>query len=331
MQIISAPFVAGKKVLLRADLDVPLECKVGSAECRVSEDFRLKAGLPTLKLCLENAAQVIIMGHLGRPGGKEVPELSVVPIYEWFKDNGFQKDLELGKLKLLENLRFENGESFDSAQDHGKVLEYAKELARFGDVFINEAFAAHHPAASTTVLPTLLPHAAGLRFAKEVEILTRVRENPMHPLTVIIGGIKIEDKLPAIEVLSKVADKILVGGKIAWQIKPRENILVGELNYEGTDITSQTLETWKEIILEAKQILWNGPLGAIEEVKNDATLKLARIIIESGADSIVGGGDTIGALGKWGLLDKFSFVSTGGGAMLEFLSKGTLPTIEALE
>lgn len=326
MQVVSPDLVKDKIILLRLDLDVPIE------DGYVTEDFRLQAAIPTIKLCIQNASKVIIMGHIGRPKGAD-PNLSVASIYKWFLQHGFSEDLDSEKLRLLENLRFENGED-------GCDIDYAKELALLGDFFVNEAFAAHHPAASTTVLPTLLPHAAGLRFFQEVKKLTQVRENPVHPLVVIIGGVKIEDKLPAIQALSKIADTVLVGGKIAREIAisstiVEDNVIVGKLNEEGTDITGQTLIEWKEIIKSAKMIVWNGPIGRVESSDSSkGTYELAKLVLESDAKVLVGGGDTVGFLDRVGLLDQFmekGFVSTGGGAMLEFLSKGTLPTIDALD
>ena len=354
MKVISPDLISGKIVLLRLDLDVPLGKVTGnpSASLRASrlqviEDFRLKAGLPTLRLCLENADRVIIMGHIGRPGGREVPELSVESIYDWLVEhNDLRSHLSSGKLKLLENLRFEKGE--DACDEN-----YAKELASYGDFYVNEAFAAHHKAASTTVLPTLLPHAAGLRFAEEVEKLTEVKENPKRPLVVIIGGVKVEDKLPAIEAMSKIADTVLVGGKIAGEITLRStavehNVILGELDGSGMDISEKTVTEWKPIIKNANMIVWNGPLGQVQSSRQRrgspeaakfkvqslgterGTYEIAKAIMESGAESIIGGGDTLSVLSKMGFLNKFSFVSTGGGAMLKFLSEGTLPTIEAL-
>ncbi|KKS12852.1 MAG: Phosphoglycerate kinase [Candidatus Daviesbacteria bacterium GW2011_GWB1_41_5] len=305
------------------------------------------------------------MGHIGRPKGKKVEELSVAPIYDWLEKQGLSSHLMSGKLKLLENLRFEEGENKCDP-------EYAKELAGLGEVYINEAFAAHHPAASTTILPTLLPAFAGLHFAREVEKLTKVRQAPRPGLVAIIGGVKAEDKLPAVLALSKIADYVLVGGKIVEELATRgsdanrgpvglyprpmssldaagtrrgapapatpnnpsaplsENITLASLNAEKTDITPETVEKWGPIIKKAKMIVWNGPLGKVEEPKNFRTHEIANLIISSGAESIIGGGDTISYLGKLGLLGKFGFISTGGGAMLEFLIRGTLPTIEAL-
>lgn len=319
MQVISPQFIQNKAVLLRYDIDVPLK------DGRVVDDFRLKAGLDTLRMCLEHGRQIILMGHIGRPTGED-PKLSVSAIYNWLEQNGFSQDLSSGKLKLLENLRFEAGEERSDP-------EYAKQLAVLGEVFVNESFAAYHPSSSTTVLPTLLPSAAGLRFAKEVEMLTQIKDNPKRPLVAILGGAKVEDKLPVIEVMSKIADKVLVGGKLVQSAKFKvqsEKILFGELNQWGTDITDQTVENWKEVISDASQIVWNGPLGKVEDERNWNTRKIAEMIINSKIECLVGGGDTLGILDQWGLLDKFSFASTGGGAMLEFLAKGTLPTLEAL-
>jgi len=319
MEVISPDFIKDKRVLLRYDIDVALH---------PLEEFKLKAGLPTLKLCLENAKQVILMGHLDRPDGKVVESLRVAPIVEWFKSQGMEPE-------VLENLRFD-------PREEACDLEYAKELASMGDIYINEAFSSYRPAVSTTVLPTLLPHAAGLHFAEEVEVLTRVRNNPKKPFVVIMGGAKVKDKLPVIEVLAEKADVVLVGGKIASEIPitstiVEHNVMVGKLNEAGTDIAPETTESWKNLIMRAKMIVWNGPLGKFEDLpagrqgpKNDQSAAVARLILDSGAETIVGGGDTIALLGQLDLLDQFSFVSVGGGAMLKLLSEGTLATIEAL-
>lgn len=347
MQVVTPQLIQDRRVLLRYDLDIPLARKsaIGSPpagragrqsagnDWTVADDFRLQASLNTLKLCLNQAASVIVMGHVGRPQGKD-SNLSVAPIINWFEEQLVDLKLPQGKLHVLENLRFEKGESFDTAQDKDAVLEYAKELAKLGDFFVNESFAAYRPAASTTVLPTLLPHAAGLRFAHEVEVLTRVRENPKKPLVVIIGGVKVEDKLPVIEAMSKIADAVLVGGKLVSELAQGSvapNVLVGKLNEQGTDIAPETTQSWAKVIMNAKMIVWNGPMGRVEEEGNDQSRLLAQMVIKSRAESIVGGGDTIAALAKWGLRDQFSFVSTGGGGMLKFLADGTLPTIEALK
>lgn len=381
MQVVTSELVKDKKVLLRLDIDVPLGKGTGD-RLQVTDDFRLIAGMATLELCLESASQTIILGHIGRPHfvlsdgtsrGKPDEEslvnLNVGPIYDWLVEHGFGDEFKSNKLKLLENLRFEQGE--EEAD-----VSYAQKLAALGNFYVNEAFASHHPSASTTILPKYLPHAAGLQFAKEVDNLTRVKNNPKHPLIVIIGGIKVEDKLPAALALSKVAEYILIGGKIASELAgpvarqphtyptspinigagpphgaPRlappailpENILLAELNEGGTDINDETIAKWAPIISSAKMIVWNGPLGRIEATgyrvqgiggeelgSARGTYDVAKMIVESGAESIVGGGDTVGFLGQLGLLERFGWVSTGGGAMLELFETGTLPTIEAL-
>lgn len=339
MQVVTPELIKNKRVLLRLDLDVPI------IDGKVVEDFRLKAGLPTLKLCLENAEEVIVMGHIGRPKGID-PELSVEPIYDWLKKE-LREIGEVGvlggKLKLLENLRFEEGE--DKCD-----LDYAKELAKLGEVYVNEAFASYHESASTTVLPSLLPHFAGLRFMREVKELGEVRDNPKKPLVVVIGGAKVEDKLPVVLALSKIADAVLVGGKLPAEIKDQNievpsNVFVGKLNEEGTDLASETVDSWKNLIDTAQMIVWNGPVGKIEgntwkESRSTfqvddlgsakGTYEIAQMIVSSKAESIIGGGDTVGFLGRLGMLGRFGFVSIGGGAMLKFLETGTLPTIEVL-
>lgn len=328
MQVVAPELIENKRVLIRLDLDVPLREENG--QMVIEDDIRLLAGMDTLGLCLEFATSVTICGHLGRPGGKEDPKLSVKPIVDWIEEGYGHIQLPEGKLHILENLRFEPGEDDSDPA-------FAKELASHGDFYVYEAFAAHRPAASTTVVPTLLPHAAGLQFAAEVEELAQVRENPIRPLVVILGGAKIEDKMPVIKSMSGKADVVLVGGKLAAEIKEKgieglgANVMVGKLTEDGFDISDETVGAWSNLIKTAKEIVWNGPLGKFEDPKNNQTEKIAKAIIESGAKSIIGGGDTISAVTKYGLVDKFTFVSTGGGAMLKLLADGTLPTIEALK
>lgn len=326
LKVITPSFVSGKKVLLRYDIDVPIK------DGEVVEDFRLEAGLQTLDMCLQYADSVILMGHIGRPEGED-EKYSVKPIVSWFEKRFADINLPEGKFHILENLRFEKGE--EEAD-----LEYAKELASLGDVFVNEAFAAHHKSASTTVLPTLLPSVAGLNFAEEVEELSTLRKNPIKPYVAIVGGVKIEDKLPAVMALAKIADHVLVGGKLAFEIYSKsrigqieevsENVHLGKLNLDGTDITSETIEEWKPFLQGAKTILWNGPVGKYEDPGNDQTKVLAEYLVTLPAEKILGGGDTVSAVDQYRLLKRFSFVSTGGGAMLKFLIDGTLPTIEPL-
>lgn len=330
MQIVSAEFVKEKKVLLRYDIDVALRSDQGKMV--VGEDFKLSAGLATLRLCLDNASGVILIGHVGRPEGKMAVNLSVEPIRQWFSEHGFSADLENGKLNILENLRFDpREETCDS--------EYAKELAQMGEIYVNEAFSSYRPAVSTTILPTLLPHAAGLRFAEEVKVLSEVRNNPKKPFVAIMGGAKVADKLPVIRVLAGKADAVLVGGKLVSEIREQnislpKNVMVAMLSENGLDIAAATTEAWSELIRRSKMIVWNGPLGKFEDPENNQTEKIARMILDSDAEIVIGGGDSVAALSRANLLEeaeKKALVSVGGGAMLKFLSDGILPTIEVLK
>lgn len=358
MKVVDAKSLINKKVLLRLDIDVAL--RKSSDEIEVAEDYKLEAGLETLSLCLENAAKVIIIGHLGRPfttvedekSGRP-QDLSAKPVCEWFKnqlkiDIDFaealeQADKSSSKVVMLENIRFFHGE-IPGADYHTTCtsktcdIDFAKKLAMLGDFYVNEAFSSYRPAASTTMLPTLLPHACGLRFAKEVERLKEVRENPKKPFVVIMGGAKVVDKLPVINVMAKSADAVLVGGKLISEIHEQnlnmpKNVMVGMLNEDGFDIAPQTVEAWRNLISRAAMIVWNGPLGKFEDPKNDQTKAVANMVLDSKAETIIGGGDSVAALSQYGLLkeaEEKAFVSTGGGAMLKFLADGTLPTIEAL-
>ncbi len=352
MQVVNAKFVSEKKVLLRYDIDVALkkfEIRNSKFEIKVAEDFKLKAGLDTLKLCIDNASKVIIIGHLGRPFAPS-SDLSAKPIKEWFESHlrGEEMRLHLGgvffaktleeaaqstsKVVLLENIRFFHGEVESD-------IDFARQLAGLGEVYVNEAFSAHNVAASTTMVPALLPHSAGLHFVKEVETLLNVRNNPKKPYIGIMGGAKVKDKLPVINVMAEKADAVLVGGKLVHEIREQSvqlpaNVLVGKLNEDGFDIAEETTDAWKDLIVKAAMIVWNGPLGKFEEEKYNQTQKVAELILQSGAEIVIGGGDSVAALNQYGLLEEAQrkgFVSVGGGAMLKLLSDGTLPTIEALD
>jgi phosphoglycerate kinase len=323
MKTVTAELVQGKKVLLRLDIDVTIE------NGQILEPFRLEAGLETLKLCLENANSVTCMGHIGRPGGVEVPELSVEPVVSWYEEKLKEMQLPPGKFNFLENLRFEKGE--DEAS-----VDYAEELAAMGDFLVIESFASHRPAASTTILAALLPHAAGLRFAKEVEELKKVRENPTRPMVAIIGGAKIEDKLGVVNQMAKSADAVLIGGKLPKEIHEKgltfpPNVLVARMAENGFDLDPEVAQKFADIIKASKMVVWAGPMGKYEEEQyREGTRVLAQAIVDANVYSVIGGGDTITALSGVNLLDKMSFISTGGGAMLKMLADGTLPTIDAL-
>lgn len=373
MQVITPEFVKGKKVLIRYDIDVAFrrttdyrllttveDGRRKTEDLIVTEDFKLKAGLETLELCIVNASKVIIIGHLGRPfttvedEKKGIPsDLSAKPVQEWFQvvagiKVDFAETLEqaassASKVVLLENIRFFHGEVpgldyHTSCTSKTCDIDFAHQLAALGEVYVNEAFSAHNSGASTTMVPALLPHAAGLHFAKEVRVLREVRENPKKPFIAIMGGAKVADKLPVINVLAEKADAVLVGGKLISEIRAQnlnlpKNVMVGMLNEDVFDIAPQTVDAWRSLISKAEMIVWNGPLGKFEDPKNDATEKIARMVLDSGAVVVIGGGDSVAALSQYGLLEEAeqkAFVSVGGGAMLKLLADGTLPTIEAL-
>lgn len=302
---------------MRADLDVS-----------EGENYRLKALVPTIELLSQKGAKIILIGHRGRPEGKVVGDLIMKPIKERLEKIAGGIEFE-----ILENLRFDPGEE---ANDAG----YAEKLAQNGDFYVNEAFAdSHRSHASIVTLPKLLPHAAGLRFVQEVENLSRVFENPKRPVIVIIGGTK-KDKLAYIDAFKSIADKILVGGKLpeftgdvksVMLIGEDEQVVVGNLIMDKEDITIHTIERFESEIAKAGTVVFAGPMGKFEEDGHrQGTERVLKIIAKSDAYKVAGGGDTVAAIDLIGVKDKFDWISVGGGAMLEFLAKKTLPGIEAL-
>lgn len=329
--------ISSKRIFLRLDLDVYLE------NGQILDDSRLHAAFPTVEY-LSKGAKIIIAGHLGRPEGKD-PNLSLLPVAQWF-ERKFNISISEGKIgefdgwnfgdsvSILENLRFYPGE-----EENGE--EFAKKLSSLADIYVNDAFgASHRNHASITGVPKFLPHYAGLRLQKEVEELSRVIENPARPLVTVIGGEKMETKLPLVEKMLKTADHVLVGGEIVSRSEillrrtpdsEEYKLSLADLNQDGTDISDESIEKFKEIIKTAKTIVWNGPMGVIQkEETQKGTIEIANSIVQSSAHTIVGGGNTVGFLKNINLIDKFSFVSSGGGAMLEFLSGEHLPGLEAL-
>lgn len=344
--------VNGKIVFLRADLNVPLsetrDTKHGTRI--IGDDTRLVAALPTIEYLLKNGAKVILASHLGRPNGVD-KSLSLSPVAHWFSIKYKVLSIKYGKrgdfdgweitpkLFLLENLRFYEGEEKNDP-------EFARKLARLADIYINDAFAmSHRNHASMVGITHYLPHFAGFQLEKEIENLNRAMDHPERPLVVVIGGKKIETKLPLVEKMHKIADYVLVGGKIAEEsqiflklrhkktIGKKSILMVAELTPDGTGITEKSLYNFLDIISLAKTVIWNGSMGFISEKEDQfqATRKIAEAIIKSRAFSVVGGGDTVEFLNRINILDKFSFVSTGGGAMLAFLSGEKLPGLEALK
>lgn len=306
-----------QKVLVRCDLDVPLVN--GSPE----NTYRLDSNIPTLEYIIEKKAHPIIVGKIGSPKGKHVPELSTKHLKSYF-------DQKIGSQNytLLENSRFDPRE-----KENEKT--FAEELALQAEIYVNECFATSHRNDATIVgVPGLIPSFAGFHLQQEVETLSKILQNPERPLVALIGGAKLESKLPTVNKFIKVADKVLLGGLLGlnWKDSKPDNLFLPK-DYEGKnmDIGPKTVELYKNYLNEAKTILWAGPMGAFEQEQFAfGTYELGKIIAESGAFSIIGGGDTIQATRNVGITHQFSFVSTGGGAMLEFLSSQTLPGLEAL-
>ncbi|MFC1789581.1 phosphoglycerate kinase [Patescibacteria group bacterium] len=333
--------VRDKKVLVRCDFNVPLD-----KEGNVLDDFRIKKTIPTIQYLIENKAKVILMSHLDSPGGKIVEKLRMNKIYGKIKEylevpiyktqDCLSKEAEVlvkkmkpGEIILLENLRFHSGEEKNDT-------EFAKELAKLGEIYINDAFSvSHRYHASIVGIPKILSSGIGLLMEKEISILSKIIENPERPLVVLLGGAKIETKVKLIDKISNIAEFVLTGGLLNKEIKEKNIILVNHQKIisakEGLDMEKEDVKKFKEKIYLAKTIFWNGPFGKIEDKKYvSSTTEIAKAVSESPAFSVIGGGETIEFVGKIGLIDKFSHVSTGGGAMMAFLSGEKLPGLEAL-
>ncbi|MBX4181336.1 phosphoglycerate kinase [Candidatus Parcubacteria bacterium] len=294
----------GKKVLVRVDWNVPIQDGV------VLDDFRIKKSQETLEYLTQAGGEVLIATHL-EEGDFEVLK-NFVP---------------LGAV-LLPNLRGGSGEEENSE-------EFAKSLAAQAEVYVNEAFSvSHRKHASIVSVPKLLPSFAGINFVAEVENLSKAF-NPTHPFLFILGGAKFETKAPLIHKFLDIADEIFIGGLNAakayeTELKDNPKIFFPHGDIKALDVDEETIKNLQFKINNSEFILWNGPVGKYEDEYKKGTLEIAQAIANSGKESIVGGGDTIAAIKELNLFDKFSFVSTAGGAMLDFLATGTLPGIEAL-
>lgn len=317
-----------KKVLVRLDLDVPI--KYGKIE-----DNRLQAGLATLYSLKDKAKQIIILGHMGRPEGPD-ESLSTKQLLPWFQEKlsevEFYDNFEnfpTSKIVLFENLRFWEGEQKNDP-------EFVKQLASLGEVFVNDSFAvSHRESASIVGLPAILPSELGEQFKKEIENLSKVFDNPARPVMVTLSGVK-DDKLTYIDSFKEKADKILVAGRLGEYLgedfkDPKTE--VARLIQDKEDITIHSIESFESILSSAKTILVSGPMGKFEEEGHRlGTERVFRKIAENEeAFKVAGGGDTEHALEMFGIKDKFNWVSTGGGAMLEFLANGTLPGLAAIK
>ena len=407
---------AGHKAIVRVDFNVPLD-----ENGHVTDETRIRGALPTLKKVLADGGALIMMSHMGKPKGKVKPELSLSQIVKnvsnalgvevkFAKDAGNAEAeaaaLKPGEALLLENLRYypeEEGKpvgvekgtpEFDAAKAEMKERQkdFAKKLASYADVYVNDAFGtAHRKHASTAVIADYFDadhKMLGYLMEKEVTAIDNVLKNAQHPFTAIIGGSKVSSKLAVIKNLLDKVDNLIIGGGMGYTFIKAQGGKIGKslheddlmpeaLNviaaakekgvnlslsvatvcgkdfsndterkvfpidqipdeWEGMDASEESIEEWKKIILASKTILWNGPVGVFE-LENFAkgTGKIAKAVAqatqENGAYSLVGGGDSVAAVNKFGLADKVSYVSTGGGAMLEAIEGKVLPGVAAIE
>jgi len=333
--------VGGKRVLVRADLNVPLE------DGTVADDTRIRASLPTLQLLLERGAdEVVVCSHLGRPQGED-PAFSMKPV-----EARLRELLPDERIRVLENTRFNPGET---KNDRG----FARELADDLDLFVNDAFGSAHRAHSSTVgVAELLPAYAGLLLERELEELGKLLGDVERPFVLISGGAKVDDKLGVLEHLGGKADTVLIGGKMAEQVRD-ENPLTFEVElptdvvaasefaedaeakvvpyddlpegWLGLDIGPATREAFAATIAEAKTVFWNGPMGVFEWPRfAEGTRAVAEAVAKSFAFTVVGGADSVRALTEVGLVNEVDWASTGGGASLELLEGKELPGVAAI-
>ena len=333
--------IAGKRVLVRSDLNVPLE------DGRVADGTRLKASLPTLRLLLErDVGEVTVCSHLGRPKGED-PAFSIRPVADLLREL-----LPDDRVRVLENTRFNPGETTDDPA-------FAQELADDNDLFVQDAFGSVHRAhASTVGVAHLLPAYAGLLLERELIELGKLLGDVERPFVLISGGAKVDDKLGVLTNLGGKADEVLVGGKMAEQIRtdnplpfdvvlPVDVVAASEFaadaetkvvpydalpeGWLGLDIGPETCELFTRRISEARTIFWNGPMGVFEWPRfSEGTKAVAEAVASSDAYSVVGGADSARALTELGLADKVSWVSTGGGAALELLEGKELPGVRVI-
>jgi len=333
--------IDGKRVLVRSDLNVPLE------DGRVADGTRVKASLPTLRLLLErDVGEVTVCSHLGRPKGED-PAFSIRPVADLLREL-----LPDDRVRVLENTRFNPGETTDDPA-------FAQELADDNDLFVQDAFGSVHRAhASTVGVAHLLPAYAGLLLERELIELGKLLGDVERPFVLISGGAKVDDKLGVLTNLGGKADEVLVGGKMAEQIRtdnplpfdvvlPVDVVAASEFaadaetkvvpydalpeGWLGLDIGPETRELFTRRISEARTIFWNGPMGVFEWPRfSEGTKAVAEAVASSDAYSVVGGADSARALTELGLAEKVSWVSTGGGAALELLEGKELPGVSVI-
>lgn len=372
--------LAGKRVLIRADLNVPVK------EGKVTSDARIRASLPTIELALKQGAAVMVTSHLGRPTeGEYNEEFSLLPVVNYLKEvlsvpvrlaKDYLDGVEVaaGELVVLENVRFNKGEKKDDEA-------LSKKYAALCDVFVMDAFGTAHRAQASThgVAKFASIACSGPLLSAELDALGKAMKNPARPMVAIVGGSKVSTKLTVLESLSTIADQLVVGGGIAntfiaaaghnvgkslcendlidtakalaakCDIPVTTDVVVGKEFSESTpatikavaevsdddmifDIGPDSAKVLADIIMNAKTILWNGPVGVFEfDQFAKGTEVIAKAIAESPAFSIAGGGDTLAAIDKFGIADKVSYISTGGGAFLEFVEGKVLPAVAMLE
>jgi phosphoglycerate kinase len=333
--------VGGKRVLVRADLNVPLE------DGRVADDTRIRAALPTLELLRERGAEEIaVCSHLGRPKGPD-PAFAIAPV-----EARLRELVPDERLVVLENTRFDPRETKNEES-------FARELADERDLYVNDAFgSAHRAHASTVAVAAILPAYAGLLLERELDELGKLLGDVERPFVLVSGGAKVEDKLGVLQNLGGKADEVLIGGKMGEEVReenplPFEVVLPSDVvaasafepdaetrvvSYDelpdgwlGLDIGPATRDQFGERIRRAKTVFWNGPMGVFEWPRfADGTKAVAQAVADADGFTVVGGADSVRALHEAGLADRVSWVSTGGGAALEFLEGKELPGVAAI-
>lgn len=367
--------LANRPVFMRLDFNVPLSSPDASGERQIEDDTRIQETLPTIKYALEKGAKLVLASHLGRPDGKRKPEYSLEPVARHLAhlldqevtlaDDCIGEGIELmvqslknGQILLLENLRFH-------AEEEANDLDFARQLAKLGQVYVTDAFGtAHRKHASTYGIPSLMTEKGmGFLIEKELQYLEPLLNQPKRPFYAILGGAKVSDKIKTIESLVRQVDGLLIGGAMAnafWaaqgdsvpagaktpspqdieaarsimrDVKRREiPLLVPADTNKGFDIGPKTIQKFSEFLAGAKTIFWNGPLGWFEKPEYaQGTREVAQAIAKLDAIKIVGGGDTVSAVKKEGLETQFTHLSTGGGAVLEYLEGKGLPGIDVLK
>jgi phosphoglycerate kinase len=350
------PVVEGKRVLLRADFNVPLE------DGRITDDLRLRAALPTIEWLQSHGAQVTACTHLGRPKGKPDPKYSVEPVRRRLAE------LAPG-VELMENLRYDPGEE---ANDPA----FVDRLVEGFDAYVNDAFGASHRAHGSIVgPPARLPSAAGRLLAKEVDVLLGLRDNPSRPFVAVLGGAKVSEKIGVIDALLKVVDQLVIGGGMCFTFLAAQGHHIGDSlcerdqietcarlleqdkpihlpsdvtalgpsgdvrqlgttipdGWKGLDIGPGSAAEFTDVIFEARTVFWNGPMGVFEDDRFAAgTRTVAQAVVDTRAFTVVGGGDSAAALARFDMTSGVDWISTGGGASLELLELGDLPGLEAL-